>query len=182
MNNEVIRLLMLTLVISLGSVSAKPKPVFDTHTSNSLIREAIIRELGAPAGNVKDIQFVTRRADLNNDGRSELLVWVPTIGYGGTSGYPLLIFRNEKRGLRLVSKLEQVWTPLIILRTSSHGWHDIVMQAGGGGVPMEYFVFRHNGKDYPEDSARPIKPNQIRGQWLIGRDWKMSIMGPLPRQ
>ena len=186
MNNAVIRLLTLTLIASVGAVSgfARPRTAFYARPSNFLIREAIIHELGNPndwGGKAKDIKFVSRRADLNNDRHSELLVWVPTIGYGGTSGYPLLIFRVEEQRLRLVSKFEQVWTPLVVLRTSRNRWHDIVMQMGGGGVPMEYVVFRHNGNTY-SDSSEPVKASQIRGRWLIGKDWKMSVMGPLPQQ
>jgi hypothetical protein len=183
MSDMIARLLMLTLIICIGLMSlyAKPKGTVYKQWSNSLVREAIIRELGNPAVNVQDIKFVGRRADLNNDRHSELLVWVPTIGYGGTSGYPLLIFRTEGQQLKLLSKFGQVWTPLVVLRTSRYGWHDIVMQMGGGGVPMEYVIFRHDGKVYP-DSPESVKANRIRGRWLIGKDWKMSVMGPLPQQ
>jgi len=135
--------------------------------------------LGEVGEDLNSIKFVSRRADLNSDGRPELLVWVPTIGYGGTSGYPLLIFRREKQGLKLLSRIEPVWTPLVVSNSSRHGWRDIIMQVGGGGEEMRYVVFRHNGKSY-SDNFGEMKAERVRGRWLIGKDWKKSLFGPLP--
>ena len=160
---------------------AQPSRVY-THTTDSTLRIAIIRELG-DLGELgldpNSLKFVSRRADLNGDGRPELLVWVPTIGYGGTSGYPLLIFRREKQGLKLLSMIEPVWTPLIVSNYSRHGWRDIIMQVGGGGEQMRYVVFRHNGKSY-SDNFREIGARGVQGRRLIGKDWQMSTFGPIP--
>jgi hypothetical protein len=140
------------------------------------LKQAIIRELGNPTN---ELRFVNKRADLNGDGRSEILVWVRTQDFGGTGGYPLLIFSQEKNGYSLLWKHDQLWTPLVVLRSSSHGWRNLVLQVGGGGEKMRYVMFRHNGKTYSDD-FRPIAANKIQGQWLIGKDWKMSVVGPLP--
>jgi len=149
------------------------------NTSDSDIREAIIKELGSPdaSGDGKVI-YISRRYDLNNDGHAEVLAWVPTPSYGGTSGYPLLIFSTEGKRLRLLSRIDQVWTPLIILGTSKYGWRDVVMQMGGGGEPFKYVVFRYKGETY-SDQPQSLKPSTIRGRWLIGKDWQMSRFGPL---
>jgi hypothetical protein len=144
--------------------------------NDPLLKQAIIRELGNPTNEPK---FVSKRADLNGDGRPEVLVWVPTQDFGGTGGYPLLIFSREKNSYKLLWKHDQLWTPLVVLRSSSHGWRDLVLQLGGGGEKMQYVMFRHNGKTYSDD-FRPIAANKIKGQWLIGKDWKMSVVGPLP--
>ena len=177
------RLATLTLSGCLVAVCALARPcTVGTNTPDSALRKAIIRELGdlgELGGDSNSVKFVSRHADLNGDGRPELLVWVPTIGYGGTSGYPLLIFHRGRRGLRLVSKIEPVWTPLAVANSSRRGWHDIIVQVGGGGEEMRYVVFRHNGKSYSDD-FREIRAGRVKGRWLIGRDWQMSIFGPLP--
>jgi hypothetical protein len=144
--------------------------------SDRLLEQAVIHELGNPT---KQLKFVSKRVDLNGDGRPEVLVWVPMQDFGGTSGYPLLIFSREKGGYKLLWTLDQSWTPLIALYSSSHGWRDLVLQVGGGGVKMQYVMFRHNGKSYSED-FRPIAAKKIRGQWLMGKNWTMSVVGPLP--
>ena len=176
----------MTLLLALCSTaviaSAKGHARVPVLLFDSLLRKAIIRELGDPGewgGDPKEIRYISRRADLNNDGRAEILVWVPTTDFGGTSGYPLLIFRDGGRRVRLIAKFDQVWTPLIIARASRHGWRDVVLQMGGGGPPMEYVVFRHDGRRYPDDPS-PIAADRIRGRQIIGKDWWMSVFGPIP--
>jgi hypothetical protein len=176
------RAIILALIFSLAVrlLSARPNASSNRSDWDTIIREAVIRELGSPdSGDTKAIIYVSRRCDLNNDGRAEMLIWVPTFAYGGTSGYPLLIYRIEGRRLRLLSRLDQVWTPLIISRKSRYGWRDVVMQMGGGGDPLRYAVFRHNRETY-SDQPRYIKAVSARGWRLIAKDWQLSTFGPLP--
>ncbi|HEX8653175.1 MAG TPA: hypothetical protein VF708_20335 [Pyrinomonadaceae bacterium] len=140
-----------------------------------LLKQAIISELGNPTSELK---FVSKRVDLNGDGHDEVLAWVPTQDFGGTGGYPLLIFAGENNGYRLLWKHDQLWPPLIVLRSTRHGWRELVLQVGGGGAKMHYVLFSHNSKIYYEQG--PINEEGFRGQWLIGKDWKMSIVGPWP--
>ena len=145
-------------------------------SEDRLLRAAIGRALGDSEGELK---YVRKRFDLNGDGRAEVLVWVPTIRMGGTSGYPLLVFSRGRSAYRHLWSFDQAWTPLIILNSSHHGWHDIAFQMGGGGDPMHYVVVRHNGESYSANFDS-IKASRARGRWLIGKDWKMTTMGPLP--
>src|SRR6185503_18085136 len=62
-----------------------------------LLRTAIIQALDVPD---VDLKYVSRRFDLNDDGRVEVLVWVSTTELGGTSGYPLLVFARTRNGYR----------------------------------------------------------------------------------
>lgn len=112
--------------------------------------------------------------------KEELLVWAGCCGYGGTSGYHLLIFTNEKSGLKLVTKIAHVWTPLVVKTTKHNGWHDIVFQQGGGGAEFEYVVSRHNGKGYAHDNFSTIRLKQIKGKWLMGKQRVLTIIGPQP--
>lgn len=179
------RLAALVMVISL-LVIVVPAPVpgaqrpGQRRISDAVIRAAIIQELGDPGAAGATLQFLSGYADLNGDGQTELLVWVPTPNYGGTSGYPLLIFGRLQRRLQLVSRIEQAWTPLILLRTSTHGWRDLVMQVGGGGEPMRRVRFHYDGANYPERFSY-VAANRVRGRTLIVRDWQNSVVGPLPR-
>jgi hypothetical protein len=175
-------ILGLTLCSVVIMASAKQKGTPSGLPSESLIRKAVIRNLGDPREwgyDADAIKFVSARDDLNDDGRPELLVWVPSSGYGGTSGYPLLIFRDDGRRLKLLSKIEPVWSPLFVLESSRRGWRDIVVQMGGGGDPMRYVVHHYNGKTY-SDRFREIRAERVRGRQLIGEDWRMTVMGPLP--
>src|SRR5437016_507105 len=134
-----IRFVVLTLVsfsliaIAQARTGAHQQP---DHTDDRL-RAAIIRELGEVP---KDLKYSSQEFDLNDDGRAEVLVWVPTIGQGGTSGYPLFIFSKTQRGYRLLWQFDQAWTPVIVLNSSQHHWRDIVFQIGGGGERMRYVL------------------------------------------
>lgn len=175
-----VRFMVPVLIFLLASINAHSS--LNEHaksrlSEDRLLRAAIVRALGGSEGELK---YVRKRFDLNRDGRAEVLVWVPTIEQGGTSGYPLLVFARDRNGYRPLWSFDQAWTPLIVLNSSHHGWHDIVFQMGGGGDPMHYVVFRHNGKSYSDD-FESIKASRVRGRWLIKKDWNMSIVGPLPR-
>jgi hypothetical protein len=157
-----------------------------SHKRNGMpqtLRAAIIRALGdtrETSDPPNPLKYVSAYADLNGDGRPEVIVWVPTQDFGGTSGYPLLIFSRKERSYRLLWQYEKVWTPLIIQRTSHHGWRDIVFQVGGGGDEMRYVVIHHNGKSYTQRISA-IFPKLIHGRRLFGRGYAMTIVGPLPR-
>jgi hypothetical protein len=142
-----------------------------------LLRVAIVRAIG---GSEDELKYVRKRFDLNSDGRKEVLVWVPTIELGGTSGYPLLVFSQDRNGYRHLCSFDQAWTPLIVLNSSHHGWHDLAFQMGGGGDAMHYVVIRHNGEAY-SGNFQTIKVSRLRGRRLIGKGWNMSTMGPLPQ-
>jgi hypothetical protein len=180
------RYLILILTIFTFSFTGSGRNLSRIHTLqsdsslNALNRKAIIREIGNECSG--ELKFVSKQADLDGDGRLEILAWVPTDGCGGTSGYPLLIFRRGARGLTLVSDIDQLWTPLIVLRSSRNGWRDIVMQEGGGGVKMHYILLGHTGRRYTKIArSSPTSAMIRRGRVLIGRDWSPTTFGPIPR-
>jgi hypothetical protein len=95
--------------------------------SDSEIRKAILQTLGSPDnGDANSIKFAQMNADLNNDGQAELIVWATCCG--GTGGYPLLIFQKSGKRLKLISMIDLVWTPVIVLNSRKNGWHSLVMQ------------------------------------------------------
>jgi hypothetical protein len=177
MSGRVIVLVLIVLLTAVATHGGK-RSRNSKLTEDRLLRAAIVHELGRSE---HELKYVSRRSDLNADGRAEVLVWVPTIEMGGTSGYPLLVFSRNRQGYRLLWSFDQAWTPLIVLRASHQGWRDLAFQMGGGGDPMHYVVFRHNGESY-SNNFESIRASRLRGQWLIGNNWTMSTMGPLPKR
>jgi hypothetical protein len=176
MTNTATRITLLILTLCVGASGARAQR--KRPTENARLREATFREIGY-ADAPKDFKYVSRGADLNGDGRAEVFVWVPSTNFGGTSGYPLLLFARGRGRYRLLWKYEQVWTPLVVLNTSRFGWRDLAVQMGGGGVKMHYVVFRHDGRAYPSEPAH-ISERRVRGRMLVGQGWRASVMGPLP--
>ena len=184
-NKYVLSLTVLTSIISLFLTSALATPQRDIQErsytcsplTTSQLQQAVVRELGEYQG---EWRIVSRCVDLNGDGRDEVIAWVPTLEFGGTGGYPLLIFRVDRRGYRLIATVDPAWTPLVMLRTSKRGWRDLMVQEGGGGAPMEPVLLRYNGRSYTPSTDFPLSRARIAsGQILIRRDWAMTPMGPI---
>jgi hypothetical protein len=123
--------------------------------------------------------YASRRVDLNGDERNEVIVWTPTQDLGGTSGYPIIIFSQMANGYQKLWDVEQAWTPILILKSKSHGWRDIAIQQGGGGGEWLYLILRHNGESY---EIKKNQKKQPKGEMLIDKDWNQSLVGPILSQ
>ena len=128
---------------------------------------------------LKDLSFVSRRVDLNYDGRDEVLVWIPAINWGGTSGYPIIVFSQKRNGYRKLWEVEQGWAPIILLKSKTNGWRNVAYQVGGGGAEWQYVIAKHNGKTYKD---KEIQEKQPEGVFLIEKNWKSTVFGPIPAQ
>jgi hypothetical protein len=107
--------------------------------------------------------------DLNDDGRPEALVYARQgregnrdISLCGSGGCDLIILSLTPNGYRVLSDIRVTRPPIRVLRTSTHGWHDLsVLVAGGGILPGYRARLRFDGKSYPTNRsvppARPIK-------------------------
>ena len=127
---------------------------------------------------LNELSFVSRRVDFNGDGRDEVLVWIPAPNWGGTSGYPIVIFSQKRNGYRKLWD-EAAWTPIILLKSKSHGWRDFAYQVGGGGADWQYVIVKHNGKSYKDNKVQEKQPE---GELLIDKNWKSTVFGPIPKQ
>jgi hypothetical protein len=123
--------------------------------------------------------YASRRVDLNSDGRDEVVVWSPTQDLGGTSGYPIIIFSQTANGYKKLWDIDQAWTPILVLKSKSHGWRDIAFQQGGGGAEWLYLISRYDGKSYKIEKDQKKQP---KGKILIDKDWNQSVLGPIPSQ
>ena len=140
------------------------------------LRLAVIAALGQEPD---DLHYEVAAADLNDDGRKELLVWVPNRDFGGTSGYPLLAFAVENGAYVCRGRFDYAWTPVVVLRAKRSGWRDVAVSVGGGGVPMHFVRWRFDGDAYDggEDSPPLESP---RGRWLFRGRRTETTFGPIP--
>jgi hypothetical protein len=95
-------------------------------------------------------------ADLNGDGRSEVLVYVTDRSYCGSGGCTLLILSPQQRSYRVVLRSTVTQLPIWSLATSTHGWRDIGVTVAGGGIDPPYVArLRFNGRRYPSNPTIP---------------------------
>ena len=138
---------------------------------------AIAAEMGL-TDRVLTAEFVyhARKIDLNNDGRTEIVVWVPTRDLGGTSGYPIAAYTETANGLQRVL-YEEDWTPIILLASVTNGWHELAIKVAGGGVDPYFRIMQFRDGKYTEGRTQIVQP---KGEIVIGKDWEQSVFGPLP--
>lgn len=129
--------------------------------------EAALREaLGADAG---EVRYFAGRADLNVDGRPEVVVHVAGPLLCGTGGCPTLVFTPEGDGLRLVSEMTVSRPPVVAAREQTKGWRDLVVGVGGGGAGAGLARLRFDGEAYPSNpTVTPAAPaGTVEGDTLV---------------
>jgi hypothetical protein len=105
---------------------------------------------------------------LAEDGSSQLLVQGPTLLFCGTGGCRYWLFVRRHGQLQLAL---DAFGNFIIGKTSSYGFHDVVMDQHLGMLERVFEIYRWNVKKYEEidcyslerDSDNPDKPPKITG-------------------
>jgi hypothetical protein len=110
-------------------------------------------------------------ADLNDDGRAEVFLYVRDGESCGSGGCTLYVLSPEDRGYRLVLRAALVQLPVMLLPTSTEGWRDIGVTVFGGGVTEPYIArLRYEGGRYPANPTLPParRLGRATGEVLIG--------------
>jgi hypothetical protein len=80
----------------------------------------------------------------------------------------MLLLRPEGSIYRLITRVTITQTPVRVLNSRSHGWHDIGVWVQGGGIQPGYeALLRFNGRTYPTNPSVP--PAQRVTQRLPGK-------------
>lgn len=125
----------------------------------------------------KDLQVSHYRwgqADLDHDGRAEQFVLIEDSEFCGSGGCVLVVLRNRAGRYERVLRSTVTRAPISVLPTRSHGWRDIAVGVGGGGLEPGTAKLRFNGKRYPGNptlaprisaphSVVVVIPDQSRG-------------------
>jgi hypothetical protein len=107
------------------------------------------------------------RADLNGDGRPELIVYADQPSRCGSGGCDLYVLSPNGLSFRVVTQISVVHLPVRLLTTSSHGWRDLGVRVAGGGVRKAYEArLRFDGRRYP---SNPTIPPAQPSRHAVGR-------------
>ncbi|MFO1349833.1 MAG: hypothetical protein U1F68_03790 [Gammaproteobacteria bacterium] len=131
--------------------------------------EAKLQELYGPDSG--DVRYFAKAVDLDGDGKPEIVVHIAGPLVCGSGGCDTLVFTPDGTGLRLVANITLTHPPILAALTRTHGWRDLIVAVGGGGIQPGYEArLRYDGLTYPEnptdDSVQPIK-GHARGEVLI---------------
>lgn len=99
----------------------------------------------------RETRYVDGAADLNGDGRNELIVHVVGSTACGTGGCPTLVFSpaGDGDGYRLVATIGLTHPPIVVSPTRSRGWRNLVVRIGGGGAKADNAELAFDGTAYP---------------------------------
>jgi hypothetical protein len=110
-------------------------------------------------------QYRSVSADLNGDGRPEVLLLATDPHFCGSGGCGFFVLEKRGTGYRLVARATITRAPIRLLRTTSHGWYDLSVRVGGGGEPWRQVRLRFDGRRYPSNPSllptRPPSPGKV---------------------
>jgi hypothetical protein len=134
------------------------------------------------AGGTGKGRYVHGRADLNDDGRDEVLVYLLGSIFCGTGGCNLLLFTRGQAGYTLVNDFPISRLPVIVAPRKTGDWHDLIRRESGGGAPPAYVRHVFDGNQYREQERLPGDAAP-EGQHLLTGELSFDRGIPLePRQ
>jgi len=103
-----------------------------------------------------EAHYFDGRVDLDGDGRAETVALIAGPMICGTGGCPVMIFSGDATsGFVLIGRVSLVQGPIWVSPRSSHGWLNLVVGIGGGGLPGGRAELAHDGSAYPANPTVP---------------------------
>lgn len=110
----------------------------------------------APKDEDKKTRYIAAFHDLNGDGTPEALVYISGPGWCGSGGCKLYVLTPAGSSWTIVARTTITWPPIRVLASRSHGWHNLAVSVGGGGIQPGYEAeLRFDGKKYPGNPSAP---------------------------
>jgi len=131
-----------------------------------------------------EAHYFDAAVDLNSDGAPEAVVYAAGPMVCGTGGCPLFVFTPAAGGYRLVSSTSVVQPPVRVAPRSSHGWRNLVVGIGGGGIKGGHAELKFDGRSYPPNPTVPPaepSPDLAGTQVLIPAFGTYRDGRPVPR-
>jgi hypothetical protein len=101
-------------------------------------------------------RYFAASVHLTDDRGGQVIVYFTDRHSCGTGGCTTLILAPQGSSYRVVTSITIGWPPIRVLRTTSHGWHDLAMWVEGGGIQPGYEAeLSFNGKTYPSNPSVP---------------------------
>lgn len=125
-------------------------------------------------------RYIDARVDLNDDKKSEVIVYL-TGPWCGSGGCTTLILVPEGPTYKVLTKLTAVQLPIRVLAATSNGWHSLGVWVQGGGILSGYeAILVFDGKTYATNPTVPPAQRsngKAKGKIVIGTELK--VLKPL---
>lgn len=99
--------------------------------------------------------FRQAAVDLNGDGRDEVVLRFEGPDRCGSGGCNGLVLTPQGSGWRVVMRATVTRLPFRVLETRTHGWADLGVFVGGGGMASQEMLLAFDGASYPSNPTTP---------------------------
>jgi hypothetical protein len=90
--------------------------------------------------------------DLNEDGRNEIVTAVVNDELEDGSGHPLLLLQvGGEAGFEVISRIDEVHTPVVVDNEIENGWHRVIPEVYGGMSSPGYRIYHYEKDGYYAD-------------------------------
>lgn len=147
-------------------------------SSVATLRSFLQKKVGWGPVSDKAMRYSFSRVSLDGNGSKQILVYVSGPGWCGSGGCTALLLEPYDSSFRVIDKFTLARLPIRILSSKTHGWHDLAMPVGGGGIIHGYIaLLRFDGHKYPSNpSMAPKLPVKLVG---TGTEVPLSEKGSL---
>jgi hypothetical protein len=129
----------------------------DHSLKNAPLRKFLQNYLGSSSGgHDKDLHVLIATVPLSGPDAKQVLVYINSRDWCGSGGCTMLVLTPSGSTYKVVSRITIVNLPIRVLRTNSHGWHDLSVVVRGGGILQAYEAkLSFNGKKYADNPTVP---------------------------
>ncbi|HKT86609.1 MAG TPA: hypothetical protein VJQ77_11065 [Novosphingobium sp.] len=129
-------------------------------------------------GDTGELLYARADADLDGDGKNEVLAYVGGPLMCGTGGCNLVVLKRDGDGFRQVGDLSVVQLPVGVLPTKTNGWRDLAVTVSGGGKPGGLMRVPFDGTSYASNpTVSPAEPVESIGEAVI-KDEPLKPLNP----
>lgn len=91
------------------------------------------------------------RADLDGDGRNEVLAYVGGPMVCGTGGCNLVVLKDDGKAFAKVGNISVSQMPVGVLESRTNGWRDLAVTTYGGGAKERIMKVPFDGRKYAQN-------------------------------
>ncbi|AYE33044.1 hypothetical protein [Clostridium septicum] len=121
---------------------------------------------------VDKFSYYYNKIDLNDDNRSEVIIYLEGPEFCEKNGGSVIVLSDFNEEYRVISKIKNVQTPIIISNESTNGYKNIIVKTKEKNK-ISFRILKFNGNSYPAnptDGYRFKKGSKIKGISLISDD------------
>lgn len=117
----------------------------------------------------KESPYIYQGADLDGDGRPEILAYFTGESWCAKTGCTLAVLRSNGQRYTTVSTIRRVKLPVTVRAERTNGWRTLVVKTGGGGLAYRSVALKFSGRGYPGNATlvEPIPPGGDGGYETI---------------